>query len=131
MLAITLDILIQGQEINEIIEMLESAKTGKYELKHKYLVLKEFSTKAGRVYKRDDFILMSPAGAKDLVKSGRLKVVQDQPEKEELIRKIKLYIDFRGKCKSPEVEFSEDYNFIKIYASQINNEQLTTSNERK
>ncbi len=114
MSTVSINTLLEGQEISEIIDMMEKAAPGKYELKEKYLVIKEMTIKK-KIYIKGSFVFMHPSTVDKDIKKGIIKVISDQEEKRELVRKIKLYIDFRGKCNIPEVEFSEDFNFIKVY----------------
>jgi hypothetical protein len=103
----------QISELNEILHWLLKTPSGTYPLKEKYIVLRELSY-GGKVYKRGDYIYFSEETAKK-ISFGNVQKSKDQKELEETIRKIKFYIDFRGKLNIPEVTFSKDFKRVKIY----------------
>jgi hypothetical protein len=130
--SININVLVEAKEVSEIITMVENAKPGKYELKEKFLVIREISI--GRsVYKKGEFIFLHPSEFIKMEKDtrkGAVRRVEEQPELNELIRKIKLYIDFRGTSNIPDVEFSSDFKWIKVYPKISKIEPKTKEEEK-
>ncbi len=102
--------------VKEVLGWVSKLGAGKHELKNKYQVLKEL-TIGGKLYKRGEYVNMYPSKFRD----GLVRASKDQSIKEETIRKLKIYMDYRcsnmpeTSINNPDVEFNSNFTKIKIY----------------
>lgn len=105
--------LVVKKELQEAIDFFEKLPAGIYEFSDKYIVLREVSFK-NKIYKRGDEISLKPSAVLKLSK-GIVQIKSGDNSKNESIRKVKQYIDFRMGSELRDVTFSKDFSRFQVY----------------
>ncbi len=103
--------------IEDILRWVKKLGAGKYELKCKYVAIREIRI-SNKPYKKGETFFLYPSSFME----GAMVLSKDQSERESAIKKLKIYMDNRS-VDRPDIEFNSDFTKIKIYPLCQNGEK--------
>lgn len=95
--------------IEDILRYAKKLGPGKYELKCKYVALRDIRV-SGKEYKKGQTFFLYPSSFRD----GFMVLSRDQSDRDSAIKKLKIYMENRS-LDRPDIEFNSDFTKIKIY----------------
>lgn len=99
--------------IEDILRYAKKLGPGKYEIKNKYVALRDIRV-SGKEYKKGQTFFLYPSSFRE----GFMALSKDQSERDNTIKKLKTYMDNRSN-ERPDIEFNSDFTKIKIYQLKI------------
>ncbi len=95
--------------IEDILRYATKLGPGKYEIKNKYVATRDIRV-SGKDYKKGEKFFLYPSS----FRPDCMALSVDQKERDDAIRKLKIYMDHRS-VDRPDIEFNSDFTKIKIY----------------